>query len=79
MTVDVDAYDGRRPLPSNRGGNREHWHSKSKRKPKGFGRGLNSSPRIAVSLADDDFRRLQWLADKRGVPLSSVVRDAVWA
>lgn len=39
----------------------------------------DKSPRIAVSLPPDDMRRLAWLAAKRGVPVASVLRDAVWA
>lgn len=43
------------------------------------GHGHKLSPRIAITLSEDDFRRLTWLADKRGVPVAAVLRDAVWA
>lgn len=35
--------------------------------------------RIAVSLEPDDMRRLTWWAAKNKVPVSSVLRNAVWA
>lgn len=40
---------------------------------------LNGSPRLAVSFDADDFRRAQWFADKRGLPLAEVIRRALWA
>lgn len=39
----------------------------------------NGSPRLAVSFDADDFRRAQWFADKRGIPLAEVIRVALWA
>lgn len=39
----------------------------------------NSSPRLAVSFNADDFRRAQWFANKRGIPLAEVIRLALWA
>ena len=41
--------------------------------------GHKLSPRIAVSIPDDDMRVLAWWAAKKGKPVASVVRDAVWA
>jgi predicted transcriptional regulator len=35
--------------------------------------------RVTVSLEPEDVRRLAWLADKRKVPVASVLRDAVYA
>lgn len=35
--------------------------------------------RIMASIPPDDFRRLTWLAAKRKVPVSNVLRDAVYA
>jgi hypothetical protein len=39
----------------------------------------SKSPRIAVSLDPDDFRRLAWFAHKKKVPLAEMVRRAVSA
>lgn len=35
--------------------------------------------RVMVSLQPDDMRRLTWWANKHGVPVSNVLRNAVWA
>jgi hypothetical protein len=35
--------------------------------------------RVMASLEPDDMRRLCWLAKKRRVPVSKVLRDAVYA
>lgn len=37
------------------------------------------SPRIALSLPADDMACLVWWAAKKGVPVASVLRNAVWA
>lgn len=37
------------------------------------------SPRIVVSIDADDFRRLAWWANRKGVPTAAVIRDAVRA
>lgn len=52
------------------------YHSTRKGCAQGCG---DKSLRIAVSLPPDDMRRLSWLAAKRGVPVASVLRDAVWS
>jgi hypothetical protein len=41
--------------------------------------GRANSPRIAVTLNDVEFRRLSWLAAKRGVPVAAVIRDSIFA
>jgi hypothetical protein len=41
--------------------------------------GHDMSPRIAVSLPEDDMRRLVWYANKIGKPVAHLVRLAVWA
>jgi hypothetical protein len=66
------------------GDNRGKWHRKTKRKPRApkrpNGKGHALSPRLpATSIDEKDLRRLTWLAAKRGKPLASVIRDAVWA
>ena len=38
-----------------------------------------TSPRIAVSLHPDDFRRVAWLAHRNAVPMAEIVRRAVSA
>lgn len=50
---------------------------RTKRKARGAKQG--AMVRIMASMDPADFERLQWLADKRQVPVSSVIRDAVWA
>ncbi len=40
---------------------------------------VGNMKRIAVSLPPDDMRRLTWWANKHGVPVSNVLRNAVWA
>ena len=35
--------------------------------------------RICVTLDADGFRRMAWLARKRGVPMNAVLADAVYA
>lgn len=56
---------------------RRGGRAKGAKRTNGNGHKLN--PRIAVTLPEDDFRRLTWLAKKRGVPVAAVLRDAVWA
>jgi non-ribosomal peptide synthetase component F len=34
---------------------------------------------ISVDLPTDDLARLTWWAEKKGVPVAVVLRDAVWA
>lgn len=41
--------------------------------------GQKLSPRISVALPADDMRRLTWFAAKKGKPVASILRDAVWA
>lgn len=40
--------------------------------------GQRLSPRIAVSLPADDMRHLHWWAEKKGLPVAAILRDAVW-
>jgi len=35
--------------------------------------------RVAVSLPEEDMRRVLWLAEQRKVPAAKILRDAVWA
>lgn len=45
-----------------------------------FYKGVENSPRrIMVTLDNDGFRRMAWLARKRGVPMNAVLQDAVYA
>ena len=39
----------------------------------------NGPRRICVTLDSDGFRRMAWLAKKRGVPMNTVLQDAVYA
>lgn len=48
------------------------------RKKAGKGAECGQMVRIMVSLPPDDMRRITWLAQKRNVPVASVLRDAVW-
>jgi hypothetical protein len=42
--------------------------------------GVEDGPRrICVTLDADGFRRMAWLARKRGVPMNAVLADAVYA
>jgi len=42
--------------------------------------GCDDGPRrICVTLDADGFRRMAWLARKRGVPMNAVLADAVYA
>jgi hypothetical protein len=42
--------------------------------------GVEDGPRrICVTLDADGFRRMAWLARKRGVPMNTVLADAVYA
>ena len=42
--------------------------------------GVENGPRrICVTLDADGFRRMAWLARKRGVPMNTVLADAVYA
>lgn len=45
----------------------------------GRGASIGKMARIMVSVPPEDMRRLTWLAGQRGVPVSKVLRDAVWA
>lgn len=82
--VDLDGFDGRRPMPRapSKGTNRGHWHTTSKRVAQGAARlngGFESSPRVATSLLEADFRRLVAIAQRRGVTVAAILRDAVAA
>lgn len=42
--------------------------------------GVENGPRrIVVTLDADSFRRMAWLARKRGVPMNTILADAVYA
>ncbi len=59
------------------------WHVQPSRPARRTARtneyGNKLSPRIAVSLGEDEFSRLASLAAEAGKPLAAVIRDAVHA
>lgn len=78
-----DRFDGRRPIPDRRKGAGRHrgeWHGKRELKPaKGFRAKPSQTLRAAASFDDQTFERLLWLTEALGVPIASVIRDAVVA
>lgn len=55
------------------------FHSTSDRKPKGSVTGDQKSPRLAVSYDPEDMEVAVWLAEKKGIPLAQVMRDALYS
>lgn len=56
-----------------------HTNRLSTKRAQGSAPGACVSPRIAVSLPEDDMACLVWWAAKKGVPAATVLRNAVWA
>ena len=55
---------------------KRHKHGKGH----AFYKGVENGPRrICVTLDADSFRRMAWLARKRGVPMNAVLATAVYA
>lgn len=60
------------------------FHSRSKRGRVDGPKRVNAlghllKPRISITLPENDFRDLNWLAAKKGKPIAEIMRDAVWA
>lgn len=56
-----------------------HASRLSAKRARGSAPGDCVSPRIAVSLPEADMACLCWWAAKKGVPVATVMRNAVWA
>ena len=52
--------------------------ARAARAPAGVNR-FDRSPSISVTLPPEDMRRLKWWAAKKGLPVASILRDAIWA